>query len=1254
MASSNKKSYSDRVRWALSVASVGLAIFAAILTAHADPTDRSGVRQTKDASDTHMSIRSTSRAIEVQGGSALTRGDCDGNDTVDLLDHTIFTDCLLGPGGGLSLGCECVDVDGDSNVTLFDYWLFQRDFLPPGSAVVPQVQGLGQVAAESSIALANLLTGTVAFAHSETVSTGSVISQDPPAGTSVATGTAVNLVVSLGSALVVVPDVVGLDQLAAEDAIPAASLTIGLVTTAFSDTVPAGLVIFQDPPAGAAVLPATAVDLVVSLGVLMATVPDVVGLTEASATTEIESVNLMVGAVTEAFSDAISFGNVVDQTPVAGSTVPEGTLVNIVTSLGPALRVTLTSPMRSMLTSSTAIDVAGTVSDLSATVDVNGIPAIVSAGDPPTFLATAVPIVEGNNILSATAREGIRLSSAEVSVTRDTAPPTAVIESPSPGQVVCTTMVTIVGQVNDIVLGNVGAEDCGVVVSGPGGLRVAEIMNGTFLVRNFLLAPGPNTITALPTDTAGNVGSPATVDVTRQILAGQQLRVLSGNDQVGVVGQMLPASLVVQALDASGAPLAGRTLTFGVVRNNGTLGTTGESTASLNVMTDTVGEATVNWTLGERVGAGNNRVMVSAVGFVAPVQFCATGTVGTCALLIANAGDKQVGEVGELLPRPIQVLALDAMGNACAGVSVTFTVDSGGGMIDGADSSVVVTSSDGFAAANLTVGPLPGTTNNIVSAAFVGLLEAPASFVASAVEAGPEDGTTFSGVVLDTENRPIPAATVSIKDTIPPVTTTTDAAGLFNLVDVPVGSHHLVADGATSTRPGPWPRLAFQVEIISGIDNRLGSPVYIPQLDGAGFQVVGGAADVDLQLAGVSGFSLKVFANSVTFPNGATSGSMGVTQVSNDQVPMPPTGGAAPPWVMTVQPAGVRFDPPAQVTAPNSEGASPGTIVDMVSFDHDLNDFVGIGTGTVQADGATIVSDPGFGIVKSGWWLFRLPPPPPLCACSCNDDDPCTKDLCSGQPSCVCTHEPITPTADFDCCDGQPYNPMIQGCCESFRGGVRSLVYEKSRSCCIHVDGIPSAIAKHPMTDDTSDGKLNCPNPVATKNSSQQNPGPGGTWRFEYDGCSGPNGILGVCSASTIDTFVTQDPGEICNFDANCFNGICQPFNKDNPTGAANMLFSGFDIGSDVHERPVPFVGCDAHDECYQQCYPRDQYESAQLACDNAMLQDTIDVCTTSGRRDELVQACIAWASDYYAILRKYGKSQGFLPRQKDVCDCCE
>ena len=64
---------------------------------------------------------------------------------------------------------------------------------------VPNVVGLTQAAATSAITGVGLVVGTVTTASSSTVPSGSVISQTPAAGTSVAAGSAVNLVVSSGA-----------------------------------------------------------------------------------------------------------------------------------------------------------------------------------------------------------------------------------------------------------------------------------------------------------------------------------------------------------------------------------------------------------------------------------------------------------------------------------------------------------------------------------------------------------------------------------------------------------------------------------------------------------------------------------------------------------------------------------------------------------------------------------------------------------------------------------------------------------------------------------------------------------------------------------------------------------------------------------------------------------------------------------------------------------------------------------------------
>jgi beta-lactam-binding protein with PASTA domain len=198
--------------------------------------------------------------------------------------------------------------------------------------VVPNIVGMTAADANTAIVDVNLMVGTITTAYSNTVAAGVVISQDPAAGTAVAIGSAVNYVKSLGKP--VVPYILGMTAADANTLITSVdNLQVGTITTAYSNTVAAGLVISQDPAAGATVNTGSSVNYVKSLG--KPVVPSIVGMTEGAANTAITSVdNLQVGTVTTAFSNTVAAGVVISQDPAAGTTVNTGSPVNYVKSLG--------------------------------------------------------------------------------------------------------------------------------------------------------------------------------------------------------------------------------------------------------------------------------------------------------------------------------------------------------------------------------------------------------------------------------------------------------------------------------------------------------------------------------------------------------------------------------------------------------------------------------------------------------------------------------------------------------------------------------------------------------------------------------------------------------------------------------------------------------------------------------------------------------------------------------------------------------
>jgi hypothetical protein len=66
-------------------------------------------------------------------------------------------------------------------------------------------------------------------------------------------------------------------------------------------------------------------------------VPNVVGDTQAAATTAITGAGLVVGTVTKASSSTVASGDVISESPIAGTSVNSGSAVNLVISTGPAL-----------------------------------------------------------------------------------------------------------------------------------------------------------------------------------------------------------------------------------------------------------------------------------------------------------------------------------------------------------------------------------------------------------------------------------------------------------------------------------------------------------------------------------------------------------------------------------------------------------------------------------------------------------------------------------------------------------------------------------------------------------------------------------------------------------------------------------------------------------------------------------------------------------------------------------------------------
>lgn len=165
----------------------------------------------------------------------------------------------------------------------------------PTNVPVPNIVNQPQATAITLITTANLIVGAVSTRSSTTVPAGSVISQNPAAGTLAAPQSPVNYVVSTGPGTVKVPSVVGQLLGDATTTIQNVGLAVGVVTYQVSTTVPVGAVISQNPVAGNEVAIGTAVNLVVSSGPgTTIPTPNVVGLTQSAAILALQNAGLNV------------------------------------------------------------------------------------------------------------------------------------------------------------------------------------------------------------------------------------------------------------------------------------------------------------------------------------------------------------------------------------------------------------------------------------------------------------------------------------------------------------------------------------------------------------------------------------------------------------------------------------------------------------------------------------------------------------------------------------------------------------------------------------------------------------------------------------------------------------------------------------------------------------------------------------------------------------------------------------------------
>lgn len=163
----------------------------------------------------------------------------------------------------------------------------------PERITVPTIAGMTPDAATSALTSAGLRIGNTTQSYSSTITTGMVIDADPAGGTPVRRNSLVNLVISKGIQTIALNSYIGLSGDQANSELTSAGFKV-ISTFGFSDTIPAGNVISQNPVGGAPAPVGTTVSIVVSQGSATVFVPNLYSLTQLAATTALENLQLHI------------------------------------------------------------------------------------------------------------------------------------------------------------------------------------------------------------------------------------------------------------------------------------------------------------------------------------------------------------------------------------------------------------------------------------------------------------------------------------------------------------------------------------------------------------------------------------------------------------------------------------------------------------------------------------------------------------------------------------------------------------------------------------------------------------------------------------------------------------------------------------------------------------------------------------------------------------------------------------------------
>ena len=214
------------------------------------------------------------------------------------------------------------------------YFAYGMFFNPP--VAVPDVKGKTLEEATKDITEAEYVVGEVTEEFSDDVESGHVINTDPEAGKTLDRGSEIDIILSKGKEQVTVPNVVGMDEATAKQALSNAGFKPVAGKSKYSDSIAKGAVISTNPKGDTQADKGAEVTYTLSKGQNNVAVPWVVGQTQGTATENLRGAGFEVEIV-EDYNDEYDEGLVYWQDPTGDDKVKKGSTITLYVSLGTQL-----------------------------------------------------------------------------------------------------------------------------------------------------------------------------------------------------------------------------------------------------------------------------------------------------------------------------------------------------------------------------------------------------------------------------------------------------------------------------------------------------------------------------------------------------------------------------------------------------------------------------------------------------------------------------------------------------------------------------------------------------------------------------------------------------------------------------------------------------------------------------------------------------------------------------------------------------